>query len=170
MENKFTVSIIVNNHSGVLTRVSSLFSQRGFNIDTFTLGEIENQNFARITITASGDEHKKDQLVKQLSKLYDVKTVELVQPEGAIFRELLIVKVNAAGEKLREILDAATVFRSNIVDMSPGSVCIEMTGETSKIDAFLNYIESYGILEYCRTGLIAVKRGRTCLLNADTPA
>lgn len=160
---RFAVSIIVTNQAGVLTRISSLFSQRDFNIDTFTSGETENPEVARITITASGDNRKKDQLIKQISKLYDVKKVELMTPENTILRELLIVKVKATGERLREVLDASNVFRSKVVDMSPGSVCIEMTGESSKLNAFLKYVEPYGILEYCRTGLIAVERGATCL-------
>lgn len=165
MENRFALSIIVNNQAGVLTRISSLFSQRGFNIDTFASSETEDPDYARITITASGDEHKKDQLIKQISKLYDVKKVEIMEPEKTILRELLIVKVSADGDKLREVLDVTSVFRSKVVDMSPGSVCIEITGETNKIEAFLNYIKDYGILEYCRTGLIAVKRGGSCLLD-----
>ena len=165
MNEKFSLSIVVTNQPGVLTRISSLFSQRDFNIDTFTSGKTEDDDYARITITASGDSRKKDQMIKQISKLYDVKKVEVMQPENTILRELLIVKVSASGEKLREILDAASVFRSKVVDMSPGSVCIEITGETSKIDAFLNYIKDYGILEYCRTGLIAVQRGKRCLFE-----
>jgi len=164
---RFAVSIIVTNQSGVLTRISSLFSQRDFNIDTFTSGETENPDLARITITASGDNRKKDQLIKQISKLYDVKKVVLMTPENTILRELLIVKVKATGESLREVLDASNVFRSKVVDMSPGSVCIEMTGESSKLNAFLKYVEPYGIIEYCRTGLIAVERGATCLYNAN---
>jgi len=166
MNERFTISIIVTNQSGVLTRISSLFSQRDFNIDTFTSGATENPEYARITITANGDQHKKDQLIKQISKLYDVRKVEVMEPENTILRELLIVKINASGEKLREVLDAASVFRSKVVDMSPGSVCIEATGETSKLDAFLNYLQSYGIIEYCRTGLIAVKRGKNCLYTS----
>ena len=165
MNDRFALCIIVTNQSGVLTRISSLFSQRGFNIDTFTSGETENPAYARITITASGDEHKKDQLIKQISKLYDVKKVEVMQPENTILRELLIVKISASGDKLREVLDAAQVFRSKVVDMSPGSVCIEVTGEAAKLNAFLTYVESYGILEYCRTGLIAVERGKNCLFH-----
>ena len=128
-------------------------------MDTFTSGDIEDNKYARVTITASCDSRKKEQMLRQISKLYDVKKVEVMEPENTILRELLIVKIGASGEKLREILDAASVFRSKVVDMSPGSVCIELTGETSKIDAFLNYIRPYGILEYCRTGLIAVQRG-----------
>ena len=151
MNERFAVCIIVTNQSGVLTRISSLFSQRGFNIDTFTSGETENPSYARITITASGDERKKDQLIKQISKLYDVKKVEVMQPENTILRELMIVKISATGEKLREVLDAASVFRSKVVDMSPGSVCVEIT--------------DYGILEYCRTGLIAVERGKNCMFS-----
>jgi len=160
---QFAVSIIMANRSGVLTRISSLFSQRDFNIDTFTSGETNNPKVARITITATGDERKKDQLLKQISKLYDVKKVEILKPENTILRELLIVKIKAIGENLQTVLNAADVFRSKVVDMSPGSVCIEMTGESAKLNAFLTYVEPYGILEYCRTGLIAVERGPQCL-------
>ena len=165
MNEVFSVSILVTNQPGVLTRISSLFSQRDFNIETFTSGKTENNGYARITITASGDSRKKDQMLKQISKLYDVKKVELMQPENTILRELLIVKIGATGEKLREILDAASVFRSKVVDMSPGSLCVELTGETSKIDAFLNYIKGYDVLEFCRTGVIAVERGKKCLMD-----
>ena len=162
-ENQFAVSIIVTNQSGVLTRISSLFSQRNFNIDTFTSGRTNDPEVARITITATGDHRKKDQLLKQIAKLYDVKKVELMHPENTILRELLIVKISASGDNLRTVLDAANVFRSKVVDMSPGSVCIEVTGESSKIDAFIKFVAPYGILEYCRTGLIAVERGPNCL-------
>lgn len=164
-EEKFTIAIIVTNQSGVLTRISSLFSQRDFNIDTFTCGETENPSYARITITATGDSRKKDQLVKQIAKLYDVKKVEVMTPENTILRELLIVKISATADQLHEVLDAANVFRSKVVDMSPGSVCVEMTGESSKLNAFLNYVKPYGIVEYCRTGLIAVERGSSCLYS-----
>ena len=112
-----------------------------------------------------GDERKKDQLIKQISKLYDVKKVEVMQPENTILRELMIVKISATGEKLREVLDAASVFRSKVVDMSPGSVCVEITGEAGKLNAFLTYVKDYGILEYCRTGLIAVERGKNCMFS-----
>jgi len=165
---QFAVSIIMSNRSGVLTRISSLFSQRDFNIDTFTSGETNNPKVARITITATGDERKKNQLLKQISKLYDVKKVEIMKPENTILRELLIVKIKAIGEDLQAVLNAADVFRSKVVDMSPGSICIEMTGENSKLNAFLTYVEPYGILEYCRTGLIAVERGPQCLYQEET--
>jgi len=165
MNEHFAVCIIVTNMAGVLTRISSLFSQRGFNIDTFTSGETENPAYARITITATGDERKKDQLLKQLSKLYDVKKVEVMQPENTILRELMIVKINTEGDKLREVIDASSVFGGKVVDMNPGTVCVEMCGKATKLDAFLNYVKSYGILEYCRTGLIAVERGRNCMFS-----
>ena len=164
---QFAVSIIVSNQSGALTRISSLFSQRNFNIDSFTCGETTNPEVSRMTITATGDASKKDQLLKQISKLYDVKKVELMTPENTILRELLIAKINATGESLQTVLDAANVFRSKVVDMSPGSVCIEMTGESSKLNAFLTYVAPYGVLEYCRTGLIAVERGNNCLYGVE---
>jgi acetolactate synthase, small subunit len=164
---QFAVSIIMANRSGVLTRISSLFSQRDFNIDTFTSGETNNPKVARITITATGDERKKDQLLKQISKLYDVKKVEILKPENTILRELLIVKIKAVDENLQTVLNAADVFRSKVVDMSLGSVCIEMTGESAKLNAFLTYVEPYGILEYCRTGLIALERGPQCLYEEE---
>ncbi|WP_352399321.1 acetolactate synthase small subunit [Anaerotignum sp.] len=164
---QFAVSILVTNQSGTLTRISSLFSQRNYNIDSFTCGETNNPQVSRMTITATGDAAKKEQLLKQISKLYDVKKVELMTPENTILRELLIAKVNATGESLQTVLDAANVFRSKVVDMSPGSVCIEMTGESSKLNAFLTYVAPFGILEYCRTGLIAVERGNKCLYDVE---
>ncbi|MCQ4934992.1 MULTISPECIES: acetolactate synthase small subunit [Anaerotignum] len=166
-DQQFAVSIIVSNQSGTLTRISSLFSQRNFNIDSFTCGETINPEVSRMTITATGDANKKDQLLKQISKLYDVKKVELMTTDNTILRELLIAKVNATGENLQTILEAANVFRSKVVDMSPGSVCIEITGESSKLNAFLTYVAPYGILEYCRTGLIAVERGSKCLYGVE---
>ena len=164
---QFAVSIIVSNQSGTLTRISSLFSQRNFNIDSFTCGETINPSVSRMTITATGDANKKDQLLKQISKLYDVKKVELMTADNTILRELLIAKINATGESLQTVLEAANVFRSKVVDMSPGSVCIELTGESSKLNAFLTYVAPYGILEYCRTGLIAVERGSKCLYGVE---
>ncbi|MBR5467659.1 MAG: acetolactate synthase small subunit [Firmicutes bacterium] len=165
MNEHFAVCIIVTNMAGVLTRISSLFSQRGFNIDTFTSGATENPAYARITITATGDQRKKDQLLKQLSKLYDVKKVEVMQPENTILRELMIVKIKTEGDKLREVIDASSVFGGKVVDMNPGTVCVEMCGKGTKLDAFLNYVKAYGILEYCRTGLIAVERGSNCMFS-----
>ncbi len=164
---QFAVSIIVSNQSGTLTRISSLFSQRNFNIDSFTCGETVDPEISRMTITATGDANKQDQLLKQISKLYDVKKVELMTTDNTILRELLIAKINATGESLQTVLEAANVFRSKVVDMSPDSVCIEITGESSKLNAFLTYVAPYGILEYCRTGLIAVERGKKCLYGVE---
>lgn len=164
---QFAVSIIVTNQSGTLTRISSLFSQRNFNIDSFTCGETNNPKVSRMTITATGDNTKRDQLLKQISKLYDVKKVELMTPENTILRELLIAKVNTTGETLQTIMDVANIFRSKVIDVSPNSVCIEMTGESNKLNAFLTYIAPYGIVEYCRTGLVAMERGSNCLYDME---
>ena len=167
MNSKFAVSLMVKNPSEVLTRISSLMTQRNFVIDTFSLGETEKSGYARVTITIKGDEHQREQLLKQLSKLYDVKNAELLEPDNTIMRELMIVKVNTSG-RLREVLDTAAVYKSKILDMSPSSVCMELTGETGKLDAFLNCIRDYGILECCRTGLVALERGTSCLFDTAT--
>lgn len=160
---KFVLGVIVSNHFGVLTRVSGLFSRRGYNIDSLSVGETENPAFSRMTIVVSGDDYVKEQIVKQLAKLHDVKKVELMHRENTVTREHLLIKINAKGGKRTEISDAISVFRGKVVDFNASSMTVEITGETSKIDAFIELSKSFGILEMCRAGALAIKRGDTCL-------
>lgn len=156
---KLIISILVQNNFGVLTRVSSLFSRRGFNIDSLTVGETHDPKYSRMTITTTGDEYIKDQMIKQLAKLYEVKEIQLMSPDSTVTRELMLVKINAEGENRTKILDAITVFKAKAVDLTPETIGVEITGELSKLNAFLEYVKPYGIIDLCRTGITAMGRG-----------
>lgn len=160
---QFIVSLLVANHFGVLTRVAALFARRGFNIDSLTVGETDDFAFSRMTIVAQGDEYVKDQIVKQLQKLEDVKLVKLMQPVQTVQRELLIVKVRAEKGRLSEIVEAANTYRASVIDLSPDSMLIEITGEPLKLNAFLEYMREYGVIEMSRTGATAMGRSTYCL-------
>ena len=160
---KFIIGLLVNNEAGVLTRISSMFARIGFNIDSLAVGETENPELSRITVTMTGEDYARDQMVKQLQKLYDVRELLEMDPEESVSRELAIIKVAANRESRQDVIDAAQIFRNKIIDYSPESVSIEVTGETGKIDAFVKLMEPYGILEICRTGLISMSRGTKTL-------
>jgi acetolactate synthase-1/3 small subunit len=166
MQNQqFIVSLLVNNHSGVLTRVSSLFARRAFNIDSLTVGETEDPALSRMTIVSWGDEYMKDQIVKQLQKLQDVKKVQLMQSDKIVVRDLMIVKVRLEKGLLPELMDAVSAYHAEVVDLSPDAIAIEITGETTKLNAFLDYMRQYTIIEMARTGPTAIGRGTYCLEN-----
>ncbi len=164
MENKFVIAVYVDNQAGVLTRVTAMFTRRGFNIDTLTVGETERPEYSRITITMNGDEHAKIQLIHQLQKLYVVKKVEVLEDEP-IKRELMLIKVENKAKNRSDIMTAVDVFRASVIDYSPEGMCIEVTGNPSKIDAFVKLMQPFGILEMCRTGIVALDRGTQTLLN-----
>ena len=153
---KYVFSILVSNRFGVLTRVSSMFTRRGFNIDTLTVGETESPEFSRITISMRGDEYSKTQIIKQLSKLHDVKQVQIMERDETVTRELLLIKIKNDSRTRQDILAAVDVFRSKIVDYSPDALCIEITGESSKINAFIELVKPFGIMEICRTGIVCL--------------
>ena len=161
--NKFVIAVYVDNKAGVLTRVTAMFTRRNFNIDTLTVGETESSEYSRITITMSGDDYVKEQLINQLKKLYVVKKVEVLKDEP-IKRELMLIKVQNKSENRSDIMTAVDVFRANVIDYSPESMCIEVTGNPSKIDAFVKLMQPFGILEMCRTGVVALDRGANTLL------
>jgi acetolactate synthase-1/3 small subunit len=163
MDNRFAIGVLVENKPGVLTRVSTLFARRGFNIDSLTVGETEDPLYSRLTIAARGDDYAKDQIVKQLKKLIDVKSVAVLDKYNTVYRELLLIKANAPAGKRSEIIEAANIYRASIVDLSPETLTIELTGETLKINAFIDYLRPYGIIEMCRTGISAVERGAKVL-------
>ncbi|MDO5148089.1 MAG: acetolactate synthase small subunit [Oscillospiraceae bacterium] len=162
---KHIFSILVSNKPGVMTRVSSMFTRRGFNIDTLTVGETESPEFSRMTVSMIGDDYSKDQVVKQLSKLHDVKQVQVMERDETVTRELLLIKVKNDSSTRQDVLAAVDVFRSKIVDYSPDALCIEITGETTKINAFIELVKPFGIMEICRTGIVALERGSHCLRN-----
>lgn len=163
---RFVISILVANHSGVLSRVTGMFTRRGFNIDTLTVGETESPEFSRITISLFGDVSICDQIVKQLEKMYDVKTVKVMDADNTVVRELLLIKIQNVAEKRQDIMSVVDVFRAKITDYSPEALVIEICGVSTKINAFIELVKPYGILEMCRTGLVALERGSSCLKEA----
>lgn len=163
MAKQYVIGVIVSNLAGVLSRVSGMFTRRGFNIDSLTVGETESSEFSRITIAFHGDDEVKDRIIKQLDKIHDVKAVEVLNSHETVTRELLLIKVRNNPEIRQDIMTAVEIFRSKIVDYSPSSLTIELTGEVSKIDAFIELVKPYGIMEMCRTGIVAIERGENCL-------
>ncbi len=163
MAKQYIIGVIVSNIAGVLSRVSGMFTRRSFNIDSLTVGETESSEFSRITIAFHGDDEIKDRIIRQLDKLHDVKEVEVLDKHETVIRELLLIKVRNKPETRQDIMTAVEIFRSKIVDYYPSSLTIELTGETSKIDAFIELVKPYGIMEMCRTGIVAVERGERCL-------
>ena len=164
-KNQFTIAVYVENKFGVRTRVTSMFTRRGFNIDCLTVGETECPEYSRITITMSGDGYAKTQMINQLRKLFNVKKVEELEPETSVNRELALIKVKNDPATRQEILSAVSIFRSSIIDYSPAALCIEITGDPSKIDAFIEIMKPFEIIEMCRTGILAIERGAGTLLN-----
>lgn len=162
MENGKTrvVSAIVENKPGVLHSVSNLFRRRNFNIESITVGPTEERDLSRITITVTADEKTLDQVVKQLDKLVDVVGVAELAPDNIVTRELALVKINVSSVKERpDIIGCVQVFRGRVVDVSPDNLMVEITGTPDKIDAFINLMKTFGIIELARTGITALSRG-----------
>ena len=158
---KHTLSILVENKPGVLTRISGLFARRGFNIDTLSVGPTDDERYSRVTLTLDGALHPIDQVTKQLHKLVNVLKIRDLEPSGTVARELAMFKVAAEGDRRAELLQATEVFRGKVVDLGKKSVIIELTGPTDKIEAFEKLVRPYGLIEMMRTGEIAVSRGRS---------
>ena len=161
---KFIIAAYVDNTAGVLTRVTGMFTRRRFNIDSLTVGETERSEYSRITISLSGDENVKEQLVNQLKKLYVIKRVEVLDAEP-IKRELMLLKVKNEPSQRSDIMTAVDVFRANVIDYSMEGMTIEVTGAPSKIDAFVKLMQPFGIIEMCRTGVVALERGADTLFT-----
>jgi len=155
---KYVLGVLVDNHPGVLSRVSGLFSRRGFNIDSLAVGETENPKISRITIVVDGDEYIVDQLVKQLNKLINVIKVSVIG-EDSISRELALIKVRATPATRNQIVDIVNIFRGKVVDVNRNAVIVEITGDSKKIAALEDMLDDFGILELVRTGTIAMDRG-----------
>ena len=164
MEKKFVLAVYVDNKAGVLTRVSAMFTRRGFNIEAITSGETDIPEYSRITIAMNGDEYVKEQLINQLKKLHVVKKVMVLDDEP-IMRELMLIKVRNKVKDRSDIMTAVDVFRANVIDYSPEAMCIEVTGSPSKMDAFIKLMQPFGILEMCRTGIVALDRGNKTLFS-----
>lgn len=161
---KFVIAVYVDNKFGVLTRVTSMFTRRGFNIDTLTVGETERPEYSRITISLSGDGYAREQLINQMRKLYNVKKVEVLETDS-IKRELMLIKVKNLQEQRSDVLAAVDVYRAKVIDYTADEMCIEITGDPSKIDAFVKLMMPFGVIEMCRTGIVALERGNDTLLG-----
>jgi acetolactate synthase I/III small subunit len=155
---KHTLAVLVENKSGVLSRVASLFSRRGYNIDSLAVGVTEDPEISRITIVVHGDDHVLEQVTKQLNKLVDVIKVSDIGGEDTVERELVLIKVAADANTRAEIIQLADIFRARIVDVAPKSLIVEVTGDESKVQAIEKLLRQFGIKEVVRTGKIALIR------------
>jgi len=154
-----TIALIVENRPGVLVRIAGLFSRRGFNIDSLTVGATDNPDYSRMTITVEGDEVVLEQVTKQLNKLINVIRVSEMDPNESVDRELAIIKVAAKKEDRSEIMQIVSVFRAKIIDVSPRSLIVEVTGTNDKIEAMVRLLRQFGIKEMARTGRVSMVRG-----------
>jgi acetolactate synthase-1/3 small subunit len=157
------VSCLVENRAGTLSRVSGLFSRRGYNIDSLTVGETEDPSISRMTIALTGNDRVLEQIIKQLEKLVDVIAVRELDPFACMRREILLVKVGADERTRQSVIEIAGIFRSHIIDVSPGTITVEATGDEEKLDGLLLLLQPYGILELARTGIVALERGAAVL-------
>jgi len=155
---KRTISVLVENHFGVLARVSGLFSARGYNIDSLCVGETEDPTISRMTVVVRGDDNVMQQIIKQLNKLVDTIKVEDLTEVDFIERELVLIKVGVNGDRRREVIEIASIFRAKVVDVSPSSMVVEVTGSEGKVEACINMLRPLGIQELVRTGEIAIAR------------
>jgi acetolactate synthase-1/3 small subunit len=153
------ISVLVENHAGTLSRVSGLFSRRGFNIDSLTVGETDDPSISRMTIAVSGDERILEQIIKQLDKLVDVIAVRELDPSSCLRREIMLVKTKADEKTRPAVLEIAGIFRARVVDVSVSTITIEATGNMEKLNGLLLLLRPHGILELARTGLVALERG-----------
>lgn len=156
---KRILSLLVDNTAGVLSRISGLFSRRGYNIDSLSVGVTADERFSRMTVVCSGDELILEQITKQLAKLVDVRDIKVLEPENSVSRELVLVKVAVKSEQREAVISIANIFRANIIDVSKDSMVVEMTGSKSKLGAFVDLLEDYEILELARTGITGLSRG-----------
>ena len=152
-------SILVDNSSGVLSRVAGLFSRRGYNIDSLTVGETLDPKLSRMTITVTGDDDILEQIEKQLAKLVDVSKIQMLPADASVCRELILIKVAAKPEDRAQVIAIADIFRAKIVDVGEESMMIELTGNESKLDACTKLLEKFTILELARTGITGLSRG-----------
>lgn len=160
-----TISVLVENHFGVLARVAGLFSARGFNIDSLAVGETDDPTVSRITIMTHGDDRVIEQIRKQLDKLIDVIKVQDLTQEERIERELVLVKVSARSGARSDLMQIVNTFRGKIVDVNPKFITVEVTGNESKVDAMLELLRPFGVREVVRTGTIAVSRKSELRVN-----
>lgn len=158
MQQKFTVAVIVENHFGVLMRVAGLFSKRCYNIDSLAVGETEDSKISRMTIVVSGDDYVKEQIVKQLKKLYDVKSVILLENEDAVKREHVMIKLNANNGDNEKITDMISKYGGKVIDFGNNTITFDVTDDADKVDELIALAKGIGIIELCRSGVIALSK------------
>lgn len=156
---KHVLAIIVDNHAGVLSRVAGLFSRRGYNIDSLSVGETEKSAISRITVAVTCDDKIISQVKKQVAKLVEVKDVFELAPEYSVYRELALIKIKVDVSNRMEVVGIVDIFRANIIDVSSTSITVEITGDDGKIGAFTRLMEPYGVTAIARTGLTGLLRG-----------
>lgn len=160
---RYTLSVLVENQAGVLSRVVGLFSRRGFNIHSLSVGTTQDDSVSRITIEVNGDAQTVEQVSKQLSKIVEVIKIKTLRNHEIVKRGLALVKVKVSPKTRSEVIEITTVFRANIVDISPNTLTVEITGHDRKIGAFIDLVEPYGIEEISCTGMTALERGANTL-------
>ena len=160
---RYTLSVLVDNSPGVLSRVVGLFSRRGFNIHSLSVGTTQDDSVSRITIEVNGDVQTVEQVSKQLSKLVEVIKIKTLHDDEIVKRGLALVKIKVSPKTRGEVIEMTSVFRANIIDISPNTLTVEITGHDRKIGAFLDLVEPYGIEEISRTGMTALERGANTL-------
>lgn len=156
---KMVLSILVDNTAGVLSRVAGLFSRRGYNIYSLTVGETQDPAYSRMTVVAYGDDQILEQIKKQLQKLEDVREITILTSDESVCRELVLVKVQANESERQSIIAVADIFRAKIVDVAKESLMIELTGNQAKIEAFIKLLDGFHIIELVRTGITGLTRG-----------
>lgn len=156
---KHIISVLVENKAGVLTKISGLFSRRGFNIESLAVGTTDKISISRITIVINAEEHDIEQIIKQLYKLINVIKIQELDPSNIVERELVLIKVGTSAKTRPDILEIVNIFRANIVDVGKKSLIIEITGNNRKVSALEELLKPFGILELVRTGKIACSRG-----------
>ncbi len=156
---RMVLSILVENTAGVLSRVSGLFSRRGYNIDSLSAGVTEDPRYSRMTVVVTGNDEILEQIEKQLAKLVDIKEIVELKDGASVCRELILAKVAVTAEQRQQVIAIADIFRAKIVDVSPDSLMMELTGNQAKVDAFINLLEGYEIMELVRTGITGLARG-----------
>lgn len=165
LESRHVLSILVRNQSGVLSRITGLFSRRGYNIDSLTVGVTEDPNLSRMTVCVHTDEDTVIQIKNQVRKLYDVLKVVELSPKDSVIREIVMVKIKANSDQRAEVIGICDIFRASIVDVAPESLVAQITGDEDKLEAFVSMLEPFGIKEIVRTGLTALNRGSEELKN-----
>ena len=165
---RHVISALVQNQPGVLAHIAGMFSARGFNIDSLVVGRTEDSKFSRMTIVVVGDDRVLEQVRKQLGKIVSVVKIRDFTDVSYVERDLLLIRVHATGEKRPQVVDLVKVFRGRVVDVAKTSVMIELAGTEEKLEAFIELVRPYGIVELARTGVIAIQRGRQKTSGQET--